>query len=98
MYLVEAPHLHAGVATKYNGYGYQTWILGDADPRENRKPNDSRFFAAFGLRGQAIFVDPLTKLVVVHTAVWPDAADQNERGAQFQLWFRLLARTSQPKT
>ena len=94
----EAPHLRAGVATKYNGYGYQTWILGDADPRENRKPNDSRFFAAFGLRGQAIFVDPLTKLVVVHTAVWPDAADQQERGAQFQLWFRLLARTSQPKT
>jgi len=93
----EAPHLHAGVATKYNGYGYQTWILGDADPRENRKPNDSRFFAAFGLRGQAIFVDPLTKLVVVHTAVWPDAADQQERGAQFQLWFRLLGRLAKEK-
>jgi len=95
----QAPHLRAGVATQWNGYGYQTWILGDADPREGRKPNESRFFAAFGLRGQAIFVDPLTKLVVVHTAVWPgDGNDQKERGAQFELWFKLLARTSQPKT
>ena len=95
----QAPHLRAGVATQWNGYGYQTWILGDADPREGRKPSESRFFAAFGLRGQAIFVDPLTKLVVVHTAVWPgDGNDQKERGAQFELWFKLLARTSQPKT
>jgi CubicO group peptidase (beta-lactamase class C family) len=95
----QAPHLRAGVATQWNGYGYQTWILGDADPREGRKPSESRFFAAFGLRGQAIFVDPLTKLVVVHTAVWAgDGNEQKERGAQFELWFKLLARTSQPKT
>ena len=35
----QAPHLRAGVATQWNGYGYQTWILGDADPREGRKPS-----------------------------------------------------------
>jgi len=94
----QAPHLRAGVATQWNGYGYQTWILGDADPREGRKPSESRFFAAFGLRGQAIFVDPLTKLVVVHTAVWPgDGNDQKERGAQFELWFRLLGMLSKEK-
>ena len=93
----QAPHLRAGVATQWNGYGYQTWILGDADPREGRKPSESRFFAAFGLRGQAIFVDPLTKLVVVHTAVWADGSDQTERGAQFELWFRLLGMLSKEK-
>jgi CubicO group peptidase (beta-lactamase class C family) len=100
----EAPHLAVGVATKYNGYGYQTWILGDGRPRGNSvrnggsPPGEGAMFAAFGLRGQAIFVDPSSKLVVVHTAVWPDGRDQDERGAQFELWFTLLAKTSQPKT
>jgi len=102
-----APHLAVGVATKYNGYGYQTWILGDGRPRGNsvrdstataRAPVPDSMFAAFGLRGQAIFVDPGSKLVVVHTAVWPDGSDQEERGAQFELWFTLLAKTSQQKT
>jgi CubicO group peptidase (beta-lactamase class C family) len=102
-----ASHLAVGVATKYNGYGYQTWILGDGRPRGNTirdgalLPSASvggPMFAAFGLRGQAIFVDPASKLVVVHTAVWPDGRDQDERGAQFELWFTLLAKISQQKT
>jgi CubicO group peptidase (beta-lactamase class C family) len=29
---VEAPHLDVGIATRYNGYGYQTWLIGR--PRE----------------------------------------------------------------
>ena len=40
------------------GYGYQTWIL----------PGNQRQFALRGLRGQAVFVDPTSKLVMVHTA------------------------------
>jgi CubicO group peptidase (beta-lactamase class C family) len=80
-----APHLAVGTATKHNGYGYQTWII----------KADAPMFAAFGLRGQAIFVDGDSKLVVVHTAVWPDGRDQDERRAQFELWFTLLAKTSQ---
>jgi len=99
-----APYLAVGVATPYNGYGYQTWILGDGRPRANSirdggSPTSalvgSPMFAAFGVRGQAIFIDGASKLVVVHTAVWPDGSDQNERAAQFQLWFTLLAKTSQ---
>jgi CubicO group peptidase (beta-lactamase class C family) len=82
-----APHLRVGVATKYNGYGYQTWVIHATEPR----------FAAFGLRGQAIFVDGASKLVVVHTAVWPDGRDQHERSAQFELWHALLEKTSQAK-
>jgi CubicO group peptidase (beta-lactamase class C family) len=88
-----APHLAIGTATRHNGYGYQTWILGDA--REGRQPRESGAFAAFGLRGQAIFIDAASKLVVVHTAVWADGRDQNERRAQFELWFNLLEKTSQ---
>src|SRR5262245_32774728 len=40
------------------GYGYQTWILS----------GKQRQFALLGLRGQAVFVDPKSKLVMVHTA------------------------------
>jgi CubicO group peptidase (beta-lactamase class C family) len=40
------------------GYGYQTWIV----------PGGERQFVLRGLRGQAIFVDPKSKIVMVHTA------------------------------
>jgi len=55
------------------GYGYQTWLLG---------ARDGNGFALMGLRGQAIYVHPPTKTVVVHTAVhWgpgdPSSSDQS---------------------
>lgn len=40
------------------GYGYQTWLL----------PGPGRQFILRGVRAQAIFVDPASKLVLVHTA------------------------------
>ena len=82
-----APYLRVGFATMNNGYGYQTW-LSDRDGR----------FAALGVRGQAIYVDPASKLVVVHTAVWIEARDTSARGAQFKLWERLLNTLSNVKT
>jgi CubicO group peptidase (beta-lactamase class C family) len=80
-----APHLRVGAATPFNGYGYQTWLTHRTQPR----------FAAFGMHGQAIFVDPVSKLVVVHTAAWADGNDRAERRAQFQLWESLLEKVSQ---
>ena len=71
-----APHLAVGTATRNNGYGYQTWLTHPKEPR----------FAALGLHGQAIYVDPVSKLVVVHTAVWADGDDRPARGAQFRLF------------
>ena len=59
----------------YLGYGLQTWIL----------PGSHRRFALQGIHGQAIFVDPALKLVVVHTAVGKDAsgdASGNHLGAE----------------
>lgn len=59
----------------YFGYGLQTWIL----------PGSHRRFALQGIHGQAIFVDPALKLVVVHTAVGKDAsgdASGNHLGAE----------------
>ncbi len=48
----------------YAGYGLQVWLL----------PGSHRRFALQGIYGQAIFVDPALKLVMVHLAVGKDAA------------------------
>lgn len=51
-------HLAPGTATPVLGYGYQTWLL----------PGERRMFSLRGVRGQAILVDPQSKLVMVQTA------------------------------
>jgi len=48
----------------YHGYGLQVWLL----------PGSHRHFVLQGIYGQAIYVDPALKLVMVHTAVARDAA------------------------
>jgi CubicO group peptidase (beta-lactamase class C family) len=55
----DQPYLRPGTATKFLGYGYQTWIL----------PGPRRMFVLLGVRGQSIYVDPASRLVMVHTAV-----------------------------
>src|SRR5258708_32734517 len=59
MTTADSPHLQRGAATKYNGYGYQTWLVG----------NTEHAFPLLGVRGQAAFGDPHSKLVIVQTAV-----------------------------
>jgi CubicO group peptidase (beta-lactamase class C family) len=68
-------HLRPGVATPYFGYGYQVWIF----------PGERRMFAFLGVRGQSIFVDPASRLVMVHTAVRKQAVDPGGREAT-ALW------------
>jgi CubicO group peptidase (beta-lactamase class C family) len=82
-YLLEATDWHRHpdafrprVATPFFGYGYQFWLL----------PGETRRFALFGVYGQAIFVDPELKLVMVTTAATktPDVVSESyprERGA-----------------
>jgi CubicO group peptidase (beta-lactamase class C family) len=77
----QAPHLQIGVATRLNGYGYQTWIT-----------DEKGRFAALGARGQAIYVDPERKIVVVHTAVTEYMRDREARREQFELWKSVLAK------
>jgi CubicO group peptidase (beta-lactamase class C family) len=61
------------------GYGYQVWILA----------GERRMFALRGIRGQAIFVDPASRLVMVHTAVRKQARDPGVRETN-ALWRSLL--------
>jgi len=86
-----AEHLKVGTATPNNGYGYQTWILGNRD-RHPREGGDPFRFAALGIHGQAIYIDTVSKLVVVHTAAWSDPTDRAERGAQFKLLEAIFAK------
>jgi CubicO group peptidase (beta-lactamase class C family) len=72
-------HLRPGTATPFFGYGYQVWIF----------PGERRMFALLGVRGQAIYVDPASGLVMVHTAVRKQPVDPGvvELGA---LWGGLV--------
>src|SRR5262249_18495175 len=69
----EAPYLELGRASKFTGYGYQTWIIHPSEPA----------FALFGVRGQGVYIDPKSKVVVVHTAVFSDP--RGSRADQFNL-------------
>jgi CubicO group peptidase (beta-lactamase class C family) len=64
----DAPHLRVAWRRINLGYGYQTWIFA----------GERRAFALLGVHGQAIYVDPSTRLAMVHTAVRERAADPNE--------------------
>jgi CubicO group peptidase (beta-lactamase class C family) len=60
------------------GYGYQTWIF----------PGYRRMFALIGVHGQAIYVDPASRLVLVHTAVRMQATDPNKE--TLALWQSIV--------
>jgi CubicO group peptidase (beta-lactamase class C family) len=69
-------------ATPYYGYGYQVWTF----------PGEQRRFALLGVYGQAIFVDPARKLVMVHLAANATAkAGQTSMGQEMgSLWYALV--------
>ena len=71
-------HLKPYAATRYFGYGYQTWIF----------PGDRRMFALLGLHGQAIYVDPASRLVMVETVVSKDPA--SSRAESIALWQAIV--------
>jgi CubicO group peptidase (beta-lactamase class C family) len=73
----DQPHLRSGRATEFCGYGYQTWIF--------LFPDERRMFAFQGVRGQAIYVEPRSRLVMVHTAVRKQSVDPGIREAH-ALW------------
>jgi CubicO group peptidase (beta-lactamase class C family) len=67
-------------ATPFYGYGYQVWLL----------PGPRRAFALLGVHGQTIFVDPPSKLVLVHTAVRLKASQDPQARELVSLWSALV--------
>jgi CubicO group peptidase (beta-lactamase class C family) len=80
------PHLWPGVATPFFGYGYQTWIVPTWI-----LPGDRRMFLFWGVRGQRIYVDPRSKLVMVTTAVHKRAVDLAALRETDALWTALVS-------
>jgi CubicO group peptidase (beta-lactamase class C family) len=71
-------YLLPGNATKKFGYGYLLWLF----------PGDRRQFAFIGYKGQYVCVDPVSKLLMVQTAVEaPNASNNDETWA---LWSALV--------
>jgi CubicO group peptidase (beta-lactamase class C family) len=81
-WIKEATIVHPGQPQPANGgYGYQVWILA----------GERRMFALRGVRGQAIFVDPTSRLVMVQTAVHKQPRDPAIRETN-ALWRNLVER------
>lgn len=59
----QAGHKQADIGRPGAGYGYQWWTYDDSS------------FAAQGIFGQGIFIDPGRKLVIVGVGNWPTATD-----------------------
>lgn len=68
-----------GQTGELHGYGYQTWVVSSGDGRQ---------FAAWGLRGQNLFVDPAKKLVFVNTSAGP-LGDPGS-GERLSLWYGIV--------
>jgi CubicO group peptidase (beta-lactamase class C family) len=73
--------LAPGVLSPILGYGYQTWI----------SAGERRRFSLIGIQGQTILVDPVTKMVLVHTAVRLNAASGPANVEIAALWYAVLA-------
>jgi CubicO group peptidase (beta-lactamase class C family) len=76
-----APFLAPSVAPPRLGYGYQVWL----------QPGARRAFSLRGVHGQAIFVDPSARLVLVHTAVRLAPTNDPQSVELGELWRALVA-------
>jgi CubicO group peptidase (beta-lactamase class C family) len=63
-WIAEATTKHANTDQAEDGYGYQWWTVNDSS------------YAAKGIFGQGIFIDPKRKLVVASNSNWPQATDR----------------------
>jgi CubicO group peptidase (beta-lactamase class C family) len=71
-------YLLPGRATKLFGYGYLFWLF----------PGNRRQFALVGYKGQYICIDPISKLVMVQTALDAPGADFNYEA--WSLWAAIV--------
>jgi CubicO group peptidase (beta-lactamase class C family) len=68
----------ADIGAPGRGYGYQWWT------------NDDGSFAAQGIFGQGIFIDPKRKLVIASNGNWPKATDPDTVGAERERFYKAV--------
>jgi CubicO group peptidase (beta-lactamase class C family) len=63
-WIAAATTKQADIGEAENGYGYQWWTVNDGS------------YAAQGIFGQGIFIDPKRKLIIASNSNWPQATDR----------------------
>jgi CubicO group peptidase (beta-lactamase class C family) len=81
----EAGTRQAGIGEVGRGYGYQWWTYDDGT------------FAAQGIFGQGIFIDPARKLVIASNANWP-VASRRDFWEERQGFYRAVQRAVDSRT
>lgn len=77
-WLASATTKQADIDLPGRGYGYQWWT------------NDDGSFAAQGIFGQGIFIDPKRKLVIASNGNWPTATDPEGVGKARELFYKAV--------
>lgn len=77
-WLAEATREHTGIGQPGRGYGYQWWTYADGS------------FAARGIFGQGIFIDPKRRLVIASNANWGGGATDPAASAAREDFYRAV--------
>jgi CubicO group peptidase (beta-lactamase class C family) len=84
-WLPQATVKQADIDVPGRGYGFQWWT------------NDDGSFAAQGIFGQGIFIDPKRKLVIASNGNWPTATDPEGVGAERLAFYKAVQRALGPE-
>ncbi len=77
-WIAAATTRQADIGRPKKGYGYQWWT------------NDDGSFAAQGIFGQGIFIDPKRKLVIASNSNWTRATDYDTVGMQREAFYKSV--------
>ncbi len=77
-WIAQATTKQAETGEADGGYGYQWWTNNDGS------------YAAQGIFGQGIFIDPKRKLVIASNSNWPKATDPATVGQQREAFYRAV--------
>ncbi len=77
-WFAQATSKQADIAQPGRGYGFQWWT------------NDDGSYAAQGIFGQGIFIDPKRKLVIASNGNWPKATDPETVGAERERFYKAV--------
>ena len=77
-WIAPATSKQADIAVPGKGYGYQWWTYDDGS------------YAAQGIFGQGIFIDPKRNLVIASNSNWPKATEPDTVGVQREMFYKAV--------
>jgi CubicO group peptidase (beta-lactamase class C family) len=77
-WITPATTKQAGIGVAGKGYGFQWWTYDDGS------------YAAQGIFGQGIFIDPKRRLVIASNSNWPKATDPDTVGQQREAFYKAV--------